>query len=139
MSSMVSGPSFSHITSVARATTQVPSLQTSSPSSASQDVMMNNENAQDLKPIVTMSQPLRPVGPANVSILNNLSQARLNSAALSGGTSMGLQSIGQTPVAVHMSNMISSGMASSVPAAQNVFSSGQSSITSITDLSFPFT
>ncbi|KAI4357851.1 hypothetical protein L6164_001774 [Bauhinia variegata] len=139
VTSMVSGPTFPHIPSVPRATTQgVPSLQTSSPSSASQDIVAKNENAQDLKPIVTMSQPLRPVGPAqaNVNILNNLSQAQarqvMNSAALSGGTSMGLQSMGQTPVAMHMSNMISSGMASSVPATQNVFSPGQSGITPIT-------
>ena len=132
---MVAGPAFSHIPSVARAASQgVPSLQTSSPSSASQDMITNNDNVQDLKPIVSgVSQPVRPVGPApaNVSILNNLSQARqvMNSAALSGGTSIGLQH--QTPISMHMSNMISSGMASSVPAAQNVFSSGQSGITSI--------
>ncbi|KAF7827844.1 mediator of RNA polymerase II transcription subunit 25 [Senna tora] len=132
VTSMVSGPTFPHIPSVPRPTSQgVPSLQTSSPSSVSQDIMASNENAQDVKPIMPMSQPLRPVGPpqANVNILNNLSQAR---QVLSGGTSMGLQSMGQTPVAMHMSNMISSGMASSVPAAQNVFSSGQSGITSIT-------
>lgn len=136
---MVSGPAFPHNSSVPRATSTnqgVPSLQTSSPSSASQDIMTNIENAQDTKPIVSMLQPMRPGNPAqaNVNILNNLSQARqvMNSAALSGGTSMGLQSMGQTPVAMHMSNMISSGMASSVPAPQNVFSSGQSGITSIT-------
>ncbi|KAJ7954068.1 mediator of RNA polymerase II transcription subunit 25 [Quillaja saponaria] len=137
VSSMVSGPTFNHIPSGPRATSHgVPSLQTSSPPSASQEMITNNENPQDLKPIVTMSQPLRPVGPAqaNVNILNNLSQARqvMNSAALTGGTSMGLQTMGPTPVAMHMSNMISSGMASSIPAAQNVFSSGQSGITSIT-------
>jgi len=136
---VVSGPTFPHNSSVPRATSTsqgVPSLQTSSPSSVSQDIIANNENAQDTKPTVSMLQPLRPVNPtqANVSILNNLSQARqvMSSAALSGGTSMGLPSMGQTPVAMHMSNMISSGMTSSVPAAQNVFSSGQSGITSIT-------
>ena len=94
------------------------------------------DNVQDLKPIVSgISQPLRPVVPAaaNVSILNNLSQARvMNSAALSGGTSIGLQSMGGTSMAMHMSNMISSGMASSVPATQTVFSSGQSAVSSIT-------
>ncbi|XP_028795464.1 mediator of RNA polymerase II transcription subunit 25 [Neltuma alba] len=129
---MVTGPTFPHMPSVPRAPSQgVPSLQTSSPSSASQDIMASNENTQDVKPMMSVSQPLRPVGPAqaNVNILNNLSQAR---QVLSGGTSMGLQSMGQTPVAMHMSNMISSGMASSVPAVQNVFSSGQSGINSIT-------
>ncbi|CAN1314491.1 Mediator of RNA polymerase II transcription subunit 25 [Linum perenne] len=89
----------------------------------------------DLKPAVTgVPQSVRPVAAAaaNVSILNNLSQARqvMNSAALTGGTSMGLQSMNQTPVAMHMSNMISSGMASSVP-AQTVFSSAQNPMTSI--------
>ncbi|KAK7407570.1 hypothetical protein VNO78_09523 [Psophocarpus tetragonolobus] len=138
VTSMVSGPSFPHNSSVPRANSQgVPSLQTSSPSSVSQDIITNNDNTQDTKPTVSMlQQPLRPVNPtpANSSILNNLSQARqvMNSAALSGGTSMGLPSMGQTPVAMHMSTMISSGMASSVPAAQNVFSSGQSGITSMT-------
>ncbi|KAK7306952.1 hypothetical protein VNO77_39602 [Canavalia gladiata] len=134
VTSMVATPAFPHNSAVPRATSTsqgVPSLQTSSPSSVSQDVITNNENAQDTKPIVPMLQPPRPVNPAqaNVNILNNLSQAR---QVLSGGTSIGLPSMGQTPVAVHMSNMISSGMASSVPAAQNVFSSGQSGITSIT-------
>ncbi|XP_028768195.1 mediator of RNA polymerase II transcription subunit 25 isoform X1 [Neltuma alba] len=132
VTSMVTGPTFPHMPSVPRAPSQgVPSLQTSSPSSASQDIMASNENTQDVKPMMSVSQPLRPVGPAqaNVNILNNLSQAR---QVLSGGTSMGLQSMGQTPVAMHMSNMISSGMASSVPAVQNVFSSGQSGINSIT-------
>ncbi|WVZ11384.1 hypothetical protein V8G54_015914 [Vigna mungo] len=136
LTSVVSGPSFPHNSSVPRAnsTSQgVPSLQTSSPSSVSQDNITNNENTQDTKPTVSMLQPLRPVNPTQ-SILNNLSQARqvMSSAALSGGTSMGLPSMGQTPVAMHMSNMISSGMTSSVPAAQNVFSSGQSGISSIT-------
>ncbi|XP_054795673.1 mediator of RNA polymerase II transcription subunit 25-like isoform X1 [Prosopis cineraria] len=132
VTSMVSGPTFPHMSSVPRAPSQaVPGLQTSSPSSASQDIMPSNENTQDVKPMMPVSQALRPVGPAqaNVNILNNLSQAR---QVLSGGTSMGLQSMGPTPVAMHMSNMISSGMASSVPAAQNVFSSGQSGINSIT-------
>ncbi|XP_058775395.1 mediator of RNA polymerase II transcription subunit 25 [Vicia villosa] len=136
VTSMVTGSGFHHNSSVARPTSTgqgVPSLQTSSPSSVSQDIMTSNENAQDTKPIVSMLQP-RPgnQAPANVNILNNLSQARqvMNSAALSGGTSMGLPSMGQTPVAIHMSNMISSGTASSGPAGQNVFSSGPPVITS---------
>ncbi|KAG2662925.1 hypothetical protein I3760_16G003900 [Carya illinoinensis] len=137
VTSMLSGPGFSHIPSVARTASQgVPSLQTSSPSSTSQEMITNNDNVQDLKPIVSgVTQPLRPVGPApaNVNILNNLSQARqvMNSAALTGGSSIGLQSMGQTPISKHMSNMISSGMATSVPAAQNVLSSGQSGMPSI--------
>ncbi|KAI5409941.1 hypothetical protein KIW84_055412 [Lathyrus oleraceus] len=89
--------------------------------------------SMDTKPIVSMLQP-RPVNQAqaNVNILNNLSQPRqvMNSAALSGGTSMGLPSMGQTLVAIHMSNMISNGMTSSGPAGQNVFSSGPPAITS---------
>lgn len=130
-------PSFPHIQPVPRATSQgVPSLQTSSPISSSQELASNNDIVQDLKPIVSsMAQPLRPVGSAaaNVSILNNLSQARqvMNNAALSGGSSIGLQSIGSTPMAMHMSNMISSGMASSVPPAQTVLTSSQSATTSI--------
>ncbi|PNX86064.1 mediator of RNA polymerase II transcription subunit 25-like protein, partial [Trifolium pratense] len=128
VTSMVNGPAFPHNPSVPRVTSNgqgIPSLQTSSPSSVSQDIMTNNENAQDTKPTVSMLQPSRPANPAqaNVNILNNLSQVRqvMNSAALSGGTSMGLQSMGQTPVAMHMSNMISSGTTSSGPTGQNVF------------------
>ncbi|GAU44367.1 hypothetical protein TSUD_241800, partial [Trifolium subterraneum] len=133
----VNGPAFPHNPSVPRVTSNgqgIPSLQTSSPSSVSQDILTSNENAQDTKPTVSMLQPSRPVNPAqaNVNILNNLSQARqvMNSAALSGGTSMGLQSMGQTPVAMHMSNMISSGTTSSGPTGQNVFSSGPPVMTS---------
>ncbi|XWS34008.1 hypothetical protein CRYUN_Cryun21dG0002500 [Craigia yunnanensis] len=137
ITSMTTGPAFPHIPSVPRAPSQaVPTLQTSSPSTTSQEVMTSGDNVQELKPSVSgVTQPLRPVPPAaaNVNILNNLSQARvMNSAALTGGTSIGLQSMGQTPVAMHMSNMISSGMASSVPPAQTVFSSGQSGMTSLT-------
>lgn len=133
VSSMVSTPAFQHIPPVPRAASQgVPTLQTSSPLSASQEMISSNEAVPDLKPMV--SGMTRPMGPAaaNVSILNNLSQKRvMNSAALAGGTSMGLQSIGGNPMAMHMSNMISSAMASSVPAAQTVLSSGQSGITSV--------
>lgn len=129
---MVNGPTY-----VPRPASQgVPSLQTSSPPSTTQEMITNGDCVPEVKPLVGgMSQPLRPMAPAaaNVNILNNLSQARqvMNNAALTGGTSIGLQSMGQTPMAMHMSNMISSGMASSVPASQPVFSSGQSGITSI--------
>ncbi|KAH9771945.1 Mediator of RNA polymerase II transcription subunit 25 [Citrus sinensis] len=137
VTSMVNGPTFPHIPSVPRPASQgVPSLQTSSPSSTSQEMITSGDSVPEVKPLVSgMSQPLRPMAPAaaNVNILNNLSQARqvMNNAALTGGTSIGLQSMGQTPMAMHMSNMISSGMASSVPTSQPVFSSAQSGITSI--------
>ncbi|KAG6601303.1 Mediator of RNA polymerase II transcription subunit 25, partial [Cucurbita argyrosperma subsp. sororia] len=134
VTSMTNGSAYPpHMPSVVRAASQgVPSLQTSSPLS-SQEMITNNESTQDLKPLVNgVPQTLRPVGPANVSILNNISQARvMSSATLNGGNSIGLTSMGQTPMAMHVSNMISSGMGSSVPAAQNVFSSSQSGMTSI--------
>ncbi|OMP06820.1 Mediator complex, subunit Med25, von Willebrand factor type A [Corchorus olitorius] len=136
ITSMGTGPGYPHIPSVPRAPSQaVPTLQTSSPSTTTQEVITSGDNVQEIKPSVSgMTQPLRPVPPAaNVNILNNLSQARvMNSAALTGGSSIGLQSMGQTPVAMHMSNMISSGMASSVPPTQTVFSNGQSGMTSLT-------
>ncbi|XWS69804.1 hypothetical protein CRYUN_Cryun04dG0209800 [Craigia yunnanensis] len=101
ITSMATGPAFLHIPSVPRAPSQaVPILQISSPSTTTQDVMTNGDNVQELKPSVSgMTQPLRPVPPAaaNVNILNNLSQARvMNSAALTGGTSIGLKSMGQS-------------------------------------------
>ncbi|KAI6703054.1 hypothetical protein NL676_012190 [Syzygium grande] len=133
--SMVAGPTFSHIPSVPRPTTQgVSALQTSSPSSVSQDMVTNNESVQDLKPVVSGGISQRPGVPVNSSILNNISQARqvVNSAALTGGTSIGLPSMGQNPMALHMSNMISTGMQSTVPAAQTGYSSAQSGITSVT-------
>lgn len=132
MTSMVSGPPFSHLPSHG-ASQGVPSLQTSSPSATSQEMITSGDSVQEFKPIVSgMPQPLRPAGPAaaNVSILNNLSQARqvMSSASLTGGSSMGLPTMGG--MAMHMSNMISSGMSSSaLPAAQTVLSSGQSGIT----------
>ncbi|KAF2311189.1 hypothetical protein GH714_020000 [Hevea brasiliensis] len=137
VTSIAPGPAFSHIPSARPTSQAVPSLQTSSPPTTTQEMIASGENVPDLKPSVSgMPQSVRPVPPgaANVSILNNLSQARqvMNSAALTGGTTIGLQSMNQTPVAMHMSNMISSGMASSVPPAQNVFSSGQPGISSIT-------
>ncbi|XP_071927736.1 mediator of RNA polymerase II transcription subunit 25-like [Coffea arabica] len=125
----MSGPTFPHVPSVPRASSQpIPNLQTSSPISASQDMVSTNENIQEMKPIVSsMTQSLRPVGaaPANVRILNDVAQAR---QAFAGGTSMGLQSMGGTPI---LSNMISSGMTSSIPAAQTLISSGQSGVTSV--------
>uniref|UniRef100_A0A7N0T6D0 Mediator of RNA polymerase II transcription subunit 25 n=1 Tax=Kalanchoe fedtschenkoi TaxID=63787 RepID=A0A7N0T6D0_KALFE len=91
----------------------------------------------EVKPVVNnMPLPMRPMGLANVKILNEISQARqvMNSASLTGASSIGLPSMGQTPVAMHMSNMISSGMASSIPTGQNVFSAGQPGIASMGSL-----
>ncbi|WCJ24578.1 Mediator of RNA polymerase II transcription subunit 25 [Euphorbia peplus] len=136
VTSIPPGPSFPHMPSVRPTSQAAPSLQTSSPPTTTQEMITAGDNVPELKPTVSgMPQSVRPVPPgaANVSILNNISQARvMNSAALSGGSSMGLPSINQTPVAMHMSNMISSGMASTVPASQTVFSSGQPAINSIT-------
>ncbi|XP_059282455.1 mediator of RNA polymerase II transcription subunit 25-like isoform X2 [Lycium ferocissimum] len=125
----MSGPAFQHIPSVRPAVQPVPSLQTSSPLSVSQEMASHTENVQEMKPIVSgMTQSLRPIAAAaaNVRILNDVAQAR---QALAGGTSIGLQSMGGTPM---LSSMISSGMASSVPASQTVLSSGQSGVTTIT-------
>ncbi|CAM8922273.1 unnamed protein product [Rhodiola kirilowii] len=100
----------------------------------SQEMITGGDGAQEVKPVVSsMSLPMRPMGLANVKILNEISQARqvMNSASLTGVSSIGLSSMGQTPVAMHMSNMISSGMASSIPSSQNIFSAGQSAITSM--------
>lgn len=130
---MAAVPSFPHIPSVARPATQaVPSIQTSSASPVSQEMVTNAENAPDVKPVMgVMTPPLRtvPPGGANVNLLNNLSQVRqvMSSAALAGAAS----SAGQSAVAMHMSNMISTGMATSLPPPQTVFSSGQQGITSM--------
>lgn len=121
---MVSG-SFQHMPPVPQPAPQptLP-LQTSSPMSVSQEMTSNVENVQDQKPNIAQQR--------TAGILNNLSQARqvISSATLTAGTSMGLPSMGGTQMAMHMSNMISSGMTSSVP-PQTMISSGQSGITSI--------
>ncbi|XP_051144705.1 mediator of RNA polymerase II transcription subunit 25-like isoform X2 [Andrographis paniculata] len=111
----------SNISSVPQAA--VASSKTSSPVSTSQDMIttLSKENLPDVKPLANNVTPsLRPVSPAaNVRILNDVAQAR---QVLAGGTSIGVPSMG-TPV---LSNMISSGMQSSVPPTQTVTSSGQS-------------
>ncbi|XP_073131430.1 mediator of RNA polymerase II transcription subunit 25 isoform X2 [Henckelia pumila] len=121
----VTTPAFPHMPSVPRAASQaIPSLQTSSPMSASQEMIPNNEIVPDTKPLVNnMTPSLRPVGgpAANVRILNHVAQAR---QALAGG---GLPSIGGSPM---ISNTVSSGM-NSIPPATNVISTGTSSVTSI--------
>ncbi|KAL9667033.1 hypothetical protein QQ045_001378 [Rhodiola kirilowii] len=97
----------------------------------------SGDGVQEVKPVVSgMSLPMRPTGLANVKILNEISQARqvMNSASLTGASSIGLPSMGQTPVAMHMSNMISSGMSSSIPTGQSVFSAGQPGITTMEGL-----
>ncbi|VVA92490.1 unnamed protein product [Arabis nemorensis] len=133
VSSMAGVPSFPHIPPVARPATQaIPSIQTSSASPVSQEMVTNTDNAPDVKPVVGVTTaPVRtvPPGGANVNLLNNLSQVRqvMSSAALAGAAS----SAGQSAVAMHMSNMISTGMATSLPPSQNVFSSGQPGITSM--------
>ncbi|WZZ10605.1 hypothetical protein YC2023_096526 [Brassica napus] len=132
VSSMAAVPTFPHIpSSVARPAAQaMPSVQTSSASSVSQEMVTNAENAPDVKPVVTgMTPPLRTGPPGNVNLLNNLSQVRqvMSSAALAGAAS----SAGQSAVAMHMSNMISTGMATSQPPSQTAFSSGQQGNTSM--------
>ncbi|XP_022545963.2 mediator of RNA polymerase II transcription subunit 25 isoform X1 [Brassica napus] len=132
VSSMAAVPTFPHIpSSVARPAAQaMPSVQTSSASSVSQEMVTNAENAPDVKPVVTgMTPPLRTGPPGNVNLLNNLSQVRqvMSSAALAGAAS----SAGQSAVAMHMSNMISTGMATSQPPSQSAFSSGQQGNTSM--------
>jgi hypothetical protein len=104
----------------------IPAVQTSSPSPIQQEMptinnsnntMMNNNNTinntdpmQDLKPAPnTVNQAIRPVGPGNVNILNNLSAlgTAVRSTSLAAGpSSLGLPTVGGTPIAVHMSNMI---------------------------------
>ncbi|KAG2292511.1 hypothetical protein Bca52824_039180 [Brassica carinata] len=132
VSSMAAVPTFPHIPfSVARPAAQaIPSVQTSSASSVSQEMVANAENAPDVKPVVSgMTPPLRTGPPGNVNLLNNLSQVRqvMSSAALAGAAS----SAGQSAVAMHMSNMISTGMATSQPPSQTAFSSGQQGNTSM--------
>ena len=118
MPSMVPGSAYSQLSSISNVVSQgVPSLQTSSPSPTSQEMNASSEMVQEHKPSLNTQQSIRPVGsaPANVSILNNLSQHRqmVNSASIAGASSIGLQTMGGSSMAVHMSNMISSGMASS--------------------------
>ncbi|VFQ66610.1 unnamed protein product [Cuscuta campestris] len=118
------GPTFPHAPSAPRAPSQpIPNLQAPSPIPVSQE---NNETLQDTKPMVIhgLSQPVRPPGAAaaNVRILNDVAVAQARQA-FSGGTSIG----GGTPM---LSNMISSGMASSVSAVQSIMSNAQSGVTS---------
>ncbi|XP_020595617.1 mediator of RNA polymerase II transcription subunit 25-like [Phalaenopsis equestris] len=128
---MVSGAGYPHLPPISSVSSQgVTSLQTSSPSPTSQEMNVTSEVIQEHKPLVnSMSQAMRPAGTAqaNVNILNNLSQHRqvMNSASITGANSIALQAIGGTHMAVHMSNMISSGMTSSgMPGITSVSGSG---------------
>jgi len=123
---MVSAPAFSHVPISNVASQGISALQTSSPSLISQEANIANDNVQEHKPIVhPVQQPVRPGG--HGSLLNNLSQVRLmNSTSLGGGaTSMGLPNIGATPIQVHMSNMISSGMTSTPSVISTMSGPGQ--------------
>ncbi|XP_004513304.1 mediator of RNA polymerase II transcription subunit 25 isoform X2 [Cicer arietinum] len=122
VTSMITGPAFPHNSSAARATSTGqgnPSLQASSPSSVSQDIMTSNENAQDTKPIVSMLQPLRPVNPAQVNgnILNNLSQARQVAQ------NTGLASL--TSATSNLSSSSNTGISQSLANLQGAVSMGQ--------------
>ncbi|XP_076922546.1 mediator of RNA polymerase II transcription subunit 25-like [Bidens hawaiensis] len=79
------------------------------PLSTSQEPISSNDHLQDVKPVVSnIQQPVRSPGPVNVSILNNISQARLGSpTARAGGMATGISSTGGSPMAIRMSNMIS--------------------------------
>ena len=115
---MVSGSAYSQLASISNVVSQgVPSLQISSPSPTSQEMNASRGTVQEHKPLVSTQQSICPVGsaPANVSILNNLSQhpQMVNSASIAGASSIGLQTMGGSSMAMHMSNMISSGMTSS--------------------------
>lgn len=127
VASLVSTPPLTHMPSVPRAVSQsVPSIQTSSPPTVSQEIMTSNET-HDQKPMVTLSQSIRPVVG---QLLNNISQARvMNSPALTSGTSLGLHSMGVNPV--HMPNMVSSGMTSSVAPNQSSVPPGQSGMATV--------
>ncbi|KAK9672260.1 hypothetical protein RND81_12G087500 [Saponaria officinalis] len=125
VTSIGSGPVHSHMPSMPRAAAapSVPSLQAASPPSVSQETTSNNESAPDLKPTVSMSQNPKPVGVGARNLLNNISNIR--GAALSGITS-----IGGNPIGAHMSNVISSGMAST-GSPQQVLSSAQSDVPAV--------
>ncbi|XP_068648796.1 mediator of RNA polymerase II transcription subunit 25-like [Aristolochia californica] len=127
VSSVVPGPVFSHLPAQGTAL-GVPNFQTFSPSPTSQEMVTVGDNFQYYRPLVSsIPQPIRPSGPAaaNVSILNN-PQVRqvISSASLTGASSIGLPTMGNTSMAVHMSNMISSGMTTSALPTQSVFSTG---------------
>ncbi|WVZ49970.1 hypothetical protein U9M48_001276 [Paspalum notatum var. saurae] len=84
-------------------------LQASSSSLISQEANIAINGVQEHIPI--MDPVFRPGG--HSSILSHLSQVQLmNSAFFGGSTSMELPDAGETPIQIHMSNMISSGVTS---------------------------
>ncbi|XP_076941986.1 mediator of RNA polymerase II transcription subunit 25-like [Bidens hawaiensis] len=92
------------------------------PLSTSQEPISSNDHLLDVKPVVSnIQQPLRSLSPVNVSILNNISQARLGSpTALAGGMATGISSTGGSPMAIHMSNMISGSGSAPLPGTAQV-------------------
>jgi mediator of RNA polymerase II transcription subunit 25 len=127
---MTSAPTFSHITPISNVGSQgVSALQSSSPSFISQEANILNDSVHEQKPNISVNpvqQPVRPGG--HSSFLNNLSQnSRLiNSTTLGGAAApMGLSNIGTTPIQVHMSNMISSGMTLAPSVMSSMSGSGQ--------------
>ncbi|KAK6157697.1 hypothetical protein DH2020_011945 [Rehmannia glutinosa] len=118
------GPAFPQMSSVPRATSQaVPTLQTSSPISMSQEMTPNNENVQDMKPL---APTLRPVGgaAANVRFLNDVAQALppVQTVVSSGITSIA----GSLPIPTSAQVAQNSASASFTSTASNV--TGNSSI-----------
>ncbi|KAK3133062.1 hypothetical protein QOZ80_6AG0531580 [Eleusine coracana subsp. coracana] len=127
---MASAPTFSHITPISNIASQgVSALQSSSPSLISQEANIVNDSVHEQKPNIGVNpvqQPVRPGG--HGSFLNNLSQASrlINSTSLGGAAApMGLPNMGATPIQVHMSSMISSGMTSAPSVMSSVAGSGQ--------------
>uniref|UniRef100_A0A0D6QR51 Mediator of RNA polymerase II transcription subunit 25 n=1 Tax=Araucaria cunninghamii TaxID=56994 RepID=A0A0D6QR51_ARACU len=137
--SLTSASGLPHMTSgpLLHGTTQgVPGQYASSSALSTQDTKSNMDTAdgQDFKSLVgNTSQQLRTVtaSTTNVSLLNNLSHSRLPSAALPGASTLGLQTTGNNPGAMHASNLLTNGMGSApISTAQNVLISGQSGLTS---------
>ncbi|KAJ1276725.1 hypothetical protein BS78_05G236500 [Paspalum vaginatum] len=107
-------------------------LQASSSSLISQEANISIHGVQEHIP--TMN-PVRPGG--HSSLLSYLSQVQLmNSAFLGGSTSMELPDAGATPMQVHMSNMISSGVASTPSTSGPVQPIGNQQIVQSTALGF---
>uniref|UniRef100_A0A0D9XCA8 Mediator of RNA polymerase II transcription subunit 25 n=1 Tax=Leersia perrieri TaxID=77586 RepID=A0A0D9XCA8_9ORYZ len=85
---MVSAPAFSHVTPVSNGASQGLSTVQSPPQSLiSQETNLANDSVQEHKPLINnpIQQSVRPGGPANVSILNNISQHRSVANMISSG------------------------------------------------------
>ncbi|KAJ3683442.1 hypothetical protein LUZ60_013669 [Juncus effusus] len=126
----VTGPGFPHPPTQPIAPPQIsqdnptnppsnPSIMQNTPSNPNNPIntppQISDPIMQDLKPsqMSSSAQPVRPAGPtapANVSILNNISQLHQG-----GATTIGMPTIGgPTPIAVHMSNLMSGTRAGTV-------------------------